>query len=825
MSPTVPPPGGNLELRLENTPEATCIHMAGVIDERFAAAQLLQNLAPVTILDLDGIKRITSFGVRQWSDAMKSLPATVKHLYLVRCPPCFVDQLNMVLNFGGRAEILTATAIYFCDKCQEERPVRIDVLADRAQIGSGQAPPATCPTCKEPLQLEDDPAQYFRFATSYGAKAIDPGAAKMLKQTRLYEVRETGRPPEETKLVHGEVTLFQITGTLDRRFKPRRLASGVEGHVVFDLAEVEGLDPVGAARWKQLLDALTAATSIVLVEVPEPLLAHVAGGRFSIDRTILHSARVRFRCGDCATEMHLPLKPSEFQPGITRPCRRCGKPSVLVTGATVLEIVFGLAARSRAAIAPSVEEVIGKREELLSRARAESGGGRMGGDGGGLSRYRVIKPLSQGGMAEILLAVHQGIGGFEKLIALKKIRKEMLERRHVAIELFLNEAKIAANLNHPNIVQIFEVGEHGGDLFIAMEYVHGVDARDIIRAARGKSVKLSLEQILYIGSQVAAGLYHAHTARDLAGKPLNIVHRDVSLSNIVVGFDGQVKLVDFGVATASVVGASPEGLIGKCSYMSPEQIRTQPLDGRSDVFSLGIVLYELIAGKPLFRRATDEATLMAVINDPVPSLAEFGAPTFVEQALIRALARQRDQRYPDARTLQLTLEDCLIKLGSTVNAHQLSQFMRQLFGERAAVPPTSLVPSGEGESSGPSPPRESSDSSESHSYHIEVPWEQPAEGEATIIDSGGAPAGIDAPRPPPVSAPAPSAPLAASPSRPISAPPPPISAPPPPISYPAPSADSGPAVNLSGSSLKWPLIVIVVAGMLIAAGLIYTALS
>jgi serine/threonine-protein kinase len=818
-SPTV----NKLELRLEGTNEATCIHMSGVIDERFSAAQLLQNLAPITIIDLEGIKRITSFGVRQWSDAMKSLPASVKHLYLVRCPPCFIDQLNMVLNFGGRAEIITATAIYFCDKCQEERPVRIDVFADRAQIASGQAPAASCPVCKEPLQLEDDPAQYFRFGTSYGAKSIDPAAAKALRQLRIYEVRETGRPPEETKLVHGDVTLFQITGTLDRRFKPRRLASGVEGHVVFDLAEVDGLDPTGAARWKQLLEALTAATSIVLVEVPESLLAHVAGGRFSIDRTMLHSARVRFRCGDCGTEMYLPLKQSEFSPGITRPCRRCGKSSVLTTGATVLEIVFGLAARNRSPITPAVEEVIAKREELLSRARAESGGGRVGGEGS-LSRYRVIKPLSQGGMAEILLAVHQGIGGFEKLIALKKIRKEMLERRHVAIELFLNEAKIAANLNHPNIVQIFEVGEHGGDLFIAMEYVHGVDARDIIRAARGKSIKLSLEQILFVGSQVAAGLYHAHTARDLAGKPLNIVHRDVSLSNIVVGFDGQVKLVDFGVATASVVGASPEGLIGKCSYMSPEQIRTQPLDGRSDVFSLGIVLYELIAGKPLFRRATDEATLMAVINDPIPSLADFGAPTFVEQALIRALARQRDQRYADARAFQLTLEDCLIKLGSTVSAHQLSGFMKQLFGERAAVPPTSQRPPGEQDTgSGDSPPRERSDSSESHSYHIEVPWEEAAQGEAeaTIIDPNAAPP-ADLHKPAQPTAPT----IAATP---ISKPPPvgatvpmplPSSRPPPQL------PDSGPVVNLGGShSLMWPLIVIIVAGLLVAAGLIYTALS
>src|SRR5262249_43057567 len=193
---------------------------------------------------------------------------------------------------------------------------------------------------------------------------------------------------------------------------------------------------------------------------------------------------------------------------------------------------------------------------------------------------RVIRPLSQGGMAEILLAVHQGIGGFEKLIALKKIRREMLERRHVAVELFLNEAKIAANLNHPNIVQTFEVGEHGGDLFIAMEYIHGVDLRALIReSSKPEKPRLSLQQILFVGKQVAAALQHAHTATDLTGRRLNIVHRDISLSNIVIGFDGQVKLVDFGVASASVVDDSMGGLVGKCSYMSPEQIRSMPLDG------------------------------------------------------------------------------------------------------------------------------------------------------------------------------------------------------------------------------------------------------
>src|SRR5262249_52453842 len=155
----------------------------------------------------------------------------------------------------------------------------------------------------------------------------------------------------------------------------------------------------------------------------------------------------------------------------------------------------------------------------------------------------------------------------------------------------------------------------------------------LIRACIAGGKRLTLGQVLFIGVHIASALDHAHNAHDLSGRALNIVHRDVSLSNIVIGFDGHVKLVDFGIATASVVDTSTEGLIGKFSYMSPEQIRNQPLDGRSDIFSLGVVLYELIAGKPLFRRDNDEQTLQAVLQSEIPSLVRMGVPHEVEDVL------------------------------------------------------------------------------------------------------------------------------------------------------------------------------------------------
>ena len=668
--------------------ESVCLRLAGVIDERFEAGPILRELTPQVILELSGIKRITSFGVRQWSDAMKSLPSSVKHLYLLSAPACFIDQLNMVLNFGGRAEVVTATALYFCEKCQEERSVAIDVLGDHALLGAGAAPPAPCPTCGTAMALEDDPQQAFRYVKLYGCQTLDPEVGAALAKDGLYAPRKVGPPPEETKLVHGDVTLLVLSGTIDQRFRPRRLASGVEGEVVLDTGGVVGVDATGAERFSQLLSSLAEAGSVTLVDVPAPLLREIAGGALPLGRAQLASVLLAFQCPVCGATLRASVTRAQgaaFRP----PCARCGEPTLLSGAGPWLERAFSGAVPSPLPLA--VDDLIERRSELLSRARVESGARPTGSDAA-LGRYRVLRPLSRGGMAEILLAVHEGIGGFEKLIALKKIRRKLLERRHVAVELFLNEAKIVANLNHPNIVQTFEVGEHGGDLFIAMEYVHGVDARTIIKRRTGTTPQLALEHILYIGTQVAAALDHAHKARDLSGRQLHIVHRDVSLSNIVVGFDGQVKLVDFGIATASSVVAKG-GLIGKFSYMSPEQVQKEPLDGRSDVFSLGIVLYELIAGKPLFRRSTDEETLLAVQNDPVPSLAEFGVVAEVEAVLLQSLARRREDRYADARAFELGLQGALQRVGG-MSAHQLSMRMRELFPEDSSAAPTANLAGG-----------------------------------------------------------------------------------------------------------------------------------
>jgi serine/threonine-protein kinase len=672
----------DLQLRVEREQGLVYIQLSGIIDEKFDAARLLREMAPLTVLDVSGVRRITSFGVRQWSEAMKALPTTVKHLYLLRCPPVFVDQLNMVLNFGGRSEVVSAYAVYVCEKCGKESQVLLDLLADRASIAGGQLPEAQCADCKLPMHIADDAQLYVRLVNEFGAKNIDPEAASLMERRGLHALRKVGKPPEAIKLVHEKVTLFRLSGTLDGRFRQRRLASGVEGDVVFDLADIEGVDAVGAERWRELLGELASATTITLVDVPDVLLPAIAEGRFAVKGSGLYSYQATFQCADCGNLEVRPLRADEPLAACTRNCTRCGRTAGPITDVSLIEAVFNYA--RPAAVSPAVEDVIKNRHEILSRARAESGALPQSTSTDSISRYRVVRPLSEGGMAEIFLAVHQGIAGFEKLVVLKKILRRMLERRHVAVALFLNEAKIAANLNHPNIVQTFEVGEHGGDLFIAMEYVHGVDVRRLLRQSILKQKPVPVEQVLYVAERVAAALHHAHTARDLSGKNLNVVHRDVSPSNIILGFDGQVKLLDFGVASASV-GESFDGLIGKFSYMSPEQLAREPLDGRSDVFALGVVLHEMLSRRPLFRKKSDEETIRAVLHEPVPKLHP-AVPVEVDVVLQKALSRKAADRYSDARAFQVALEECIRKVGEVPSGEQLAHTLESLFPDQSAAP-------------------------------------------------------------------------------------------------------------------------------------------
>ncbi len=299
-----------------------------------------------------------------------------------------------------------------------------------------------------------------------------------------------------------------------------------------------------------------------------------------------------------------------------------------------------------------------------------------------LGKYTLVKKLAVGGMGEVFLARQRGPVGFEKLVVIKTLLKHLKEDQEF-VNMFFDEARIAAVLNHPNIAQIYDLGEDKGEYFIAMEYVHGQSLRDVVvEAIEGKgSMPLALK--LRVIADAAAALQFAHQARTPSGQPLDLIHRDVSPQNILIGFNGAVKLIDFGVAkAANKLVRTATGIIkGKYAYMSPEQAYGKPLDGRSDVFGLGIVLWEILTSERLFKRDNETETLQAVVGAeiPPPSQLDRSVTRALDQVVMKALERNLKDRYASAAELQKALEGYLARQRLPATPAHLASFMLELY--------------------------------------------------------------------------------------------------------------------------------------------------
>ncbi len=304
--------------------------------------------------------------------------------------------------------------------------------------------------------------------------------------------------------------------------------------------------------------------------------------------------------------------------------------------------------------------------------------------GSNIGPYALQRRLARGGMGEIWLAERQGISGFSKRVVIKTVLEYFIEDENL-IQMFLDEGRLAANLTHPNIAQTFDLGQEGEVYFIAMEFVHGHDLRELLLAHFELGHFVPLNIVLRIAAQVCDGLYYAHNWKTPEGIPAGIIHRDISPQNILVAFDGNAKIVDFGIARA-IHGASKtrSGVLkGKCAYMSPEQVQGEELDGRSDIFALGVVLYEMITGRRLFKRNSELATLDAVIKlqVPPPSKLDASVPKPVEALVLKALNRKREKRFADAREMQLAIEEVMQVTGLAATTAHVSAYMHKVFSE------------------------------------------------------------------------------------------------------------------------------------------------
>jgi serine/threonine protein kinase len=305
-----------------------------------------------------------------------------------------------------------------------------------------------------------------------------------------------------------------------------------------------------------------------------------------------------------------------------------------------------------------------------------------------LGSFEILRRLARGGMAEIYLARTSGPSGFEKLVVLKKILGKLADKPRY-VQLFLEEARLAASLDHPSIAQVYDIGMVDGSYFFAMEHLHGQDVRSILHRAWRIGERLPIEHAVQIARHAAAALHHAHDKRRGDGTLLGLVHRDVSPSNILVTYDGATKLLDFGVAktAASTVKTRTGALKGKISYMSPEQARGAPLDRRSDIFSLGIVLWEMITTQRLYRADNDLATLQLIIHQPPrpPSQVRPECPPELERMVLRALAQDPDARYPTAEQLVLELDELAREHKLKQSPNALAATLGHLFSPELAA--------------------------------------------------------------------------------------------------------------------------------------------
>ncbi len=299
-------------------------------------------------------------------------------------------------------------------------------------------------------------------------------------------------------------------------------------------------------------------------------------------------------------------------------------------------------------------------------------------------KYYLLERVNVGGMAEIFKAKAVGVEGFERLVAVKRILPNIAEDEEF-IDMFVDEAKIAVQLTHANIAQIFDLGKVGDSYFIALEYVSGKDLRAVFNRARKSGEPIPIPMACHAMARVCEALDYAHNKKDATNKPLNFVHRDVSPQNILVSYDGEIKVVDFGIAKAAGKASKTRAgiLKGKFGYMSPEQVNGKEIDHRSDIFGVGICLYELLAGERLFAGESDFSTVERVRKADImpPSTYNRRVPGELERIVMRALARDVDERYQTAMELHDELQAFAQESNNPFSRKNLSDYMRSVFAE------------------------------------------------------------------------------------------------------------------------------------------------
>ncbi|ATB40469.1 serine/threonine protein kinase [Cystobacter fuscus] len=669
------------------------VRIAGVIDETFPLTSKIRDLVGFIVLDLGQVERISSFGVSKWIEFTSKLPPGALSLYLVNTPPVMVDQLNMVEGFAGVARVLSVLAPYLCRACGEDRLRLVDLQAEAAVIAEGRAPVHTCPVCAGKLEFADLPSEFFDHARRQQFGTVDPLVMRYLRA-----IMPSAPVPLTThlKIVQDDITYITLASELTGDLNVRRLATGLEGRVAFDFSHVSRVEPDAIPKLEQVLDTASRGAQVVLCRVTPPALTALA--RFSRPSAArINTLWLPSECRHCGNENPQRTLASEYLARLLanaspeRECPVCGGTARLPAIPQLVQLLSQT---------PLVETRLEDIEALEPRALSqylfstntepsENEGRESTSDLNndiGATRLRVLRRLGQGGMAEVFLARQVGVKGFEKYVVMKKVLSQYAENTDF-VDMLFAEARANARLTHPNVVQTFDMGMSEGVAYILMEYVRGPDLKRLMTEMKRKGISLPLEHALRIISETAAGLHYAHSYVDPAGVSHPVVHCDVSPHNILVSLDGAIKLGDFGIAKVQGEEVARSGVVkGKISYISPEAAAGRPLDARNDVFSLGVVFFELLTGQLPFKRDHDAATLSSIVRDPapVPSQLKPEIPQDVSEIILRTLEKDRMRRTPSAAALREEIEAVMVRLGLHSSPAEVARFFLNTLGDRLA---------------------------------------------------------------------------------------------------------------------------------------------
>ena len=617
------------------------IRIAGTVDETFPTDDFVAGATGVMVVDLGGVERITSFGIRSWEGALKRLQ--VDYLCFTNCPPSIVAQLNMVSGFAGKGEVVSFQAPYFCASCDQMTMSLFDLRrADHQRaIGRMELPEVACDTCGSACAFDDIPEsflQYFRAESTPNPPAL---------ANALIDGRELGQVFTIEKQITDEITGLWMWGAMDRPQYFRRLADGLQGDVVIVLADVEGAADKAFDAFGGFLRACEAA--VYLARVPRHLIGRLVAVPGGIGSATVVSVMLPFYCAPCQRTLHLEVPAAVLTSAngfftFAGHCTECLQTAQPRISADVLEAGQRL---------PIAEPPIAVRDYLTERSGGPTPDLETWDDEtveNPLAKYRIEQYLGSGGMGDVYRARHVGIAGFEKVVVIKRIRSERLGDKQ-AIEGFSREARLSARLSHPNLVQVFDFGKMEGSYFLTMEYVDGPDLQTVLGLCRKLYIDVPIELGLRVVSDVCQGLHAAHTYKNDAGELEPIIHRDVTPGNVLVSSGGVVKLTDFGIAKlhdANADGQS-QALEGTYRFVPPELLTRAPFATARpsvDVYGVGVLLFECLSGRRLFEGADWSEVRAAVLERPVPRLSQhrIGISPHLERTFCRRGRRSSSQR-------------------------------------------------------------------------------------------------------------------------------------------------------------------------------------